>query len=128
MKRAVLAVFVLSVLAGVVWPVVRSAEAEPADEGLCGALSATRLLEQPALADLYAEALRSGDASEVGRFTRMLREIRSAHGCEGDLSLPDAPHAAPRLPPGHPPVGHPSPREGGREPAARFEPPSTVTI
>jgi hypothetical protein len=128
MKLAALAVTLATVLVGLAWPAARGVDGEPEEPGLCGSMSATRLLEHPALAEQYADALRSQDAEELGRFARLLRDIRTAHGCEGEVSLPGAPRAAPRLPPGHPPVGHPFPGEGHPAPGARFEPPGIVTI
>lgn len=125
MKRAVLALPIAAVLAGVAWPAARGVDAEP---GVCALLSAAKLLEHPTLAEQYAQALRAQDAEEIGRVAELLREIRSAHGCEGELSLPSAPRAAPRLPPGHPPVGRPSSGEGEHAPRPLFEAPGTVTI
>ncbi len=74
---------------------------------ICAMMTPARLLSHPDLADAYAEALRTGDADEVGRIEDMMRRIRSAHGCRGDVALPSVPQGHPALPPGHPPLdGH----------------------
>ncbi len=90
---------------------------------MCEQLTPSKLLENPALAEEYAGALKSGDATEIARVRAMFDQIRSAHGCAGDAALPDA-APAPRLPPGHPPV-----TPGEHPPVSiGFEAPSTVTI
>lgn len=123
MKRAGLVVLVALFLAAAVWSVVRGAEAEA---GVCTLMTPSGILEHPALAHALAEVLRSGDAVEVGRVEDLLREIRSIHGCEGDVGPR---RATPVLPPGHPPVHAPF-MDGDRpaEEAPIFEAPGTVTI
>lgn len=120
MKRAVLALPVVAVLAAVVVPAARSATGE---RDVCALMTPARMLEHPGLAHEYAQALRSGDATEVARVESMLREIRAVHGCEGEVAFPAAP-GAPALPPGHPPVG--SPRAPSVAPF--IEAPGVVTI
>ncbi len=120
MNRALVALPLVAVLVAAVWP---SARAEPPASSVCEQMTPARLLQNPALADEYAQALRSGDADEVARVRAMFDQIRSAHGCSGDAAMPDeAP--APRLPPGHPPIA-PGERPGG---SVRFEERGNVTI
>jgi len=118
MKRAALAVPIAALLVAVAWPVAHGGRAEG---GVCALMTPARMLENPGLAQEYAEALRSGEASELARVEAILRHIRAVHGCEGEVALP----AAPTLPPGHPPI------DGGRRTPARapsFEAPGIVTI
>jgi hypothetical protein len=102
MKRAVLALPVLAALAAFVVPAALSASSS--EVGVCELMTPARMLEHPGLAHELAQALRSGDAAEVARVRAMLREIRTAHGCEGEIALPEAPREEPALPPGHPPI------------------------
>lgn len=125
MKRAVLALPIALVLVAVAWPLARGSDA---GTGVCALMTPARMLEHPALAHELAEALRSGDAGELGRVAATLREIRSAHGCEGEVALPTLPRAAPRIPPGHPPIGHPAIEDRPEPRAPLFEAPGTVTI
>lgn len=123
MKRALLlAVPALAVLAAAF--VVPAAQSASGEQGVCDLMTPARMLENPGLAHEYAQALRSGEASEVERVEAMLRDIRAAHGCEGEVALPQAPRSAPALPPGHPPIGVP------RAPSSApfIEAPTTVTI
>ncbi len=121
MNRALVALPLVAVLVAAAWPTTR---AEPAaSPSVCEQMTPARLLENPALADEYAQALRSGDASEVARVRAMFEQIRSAHGCTGDVALPDA-APVPRLPPGHPPIA-PGERPEG---SVRFEERGAVTI
>ncbi len=124
MKRAALVLPFALVLVAVAWPLARAVDAEP---GVCALMTPARMLEHPALAHEYARALRSGEPGEVERVAAMLREIRSAHGCEGEVALPTLSPAAPRLPPGHPAVGR-GLEDRWVPPAALFEGPGTVTI
>ena len=101
MTRLALSLSIAAALAALVWPAARGGDAE---EGVCALMTPANLLHHPGLAHAYAQALRSGDAGEVGRVEAMLREIRFAHGCVGDVSLPAAPLEGLALPPGHPPI------------------------
>lgn len=120
MNRALAVLPLAAVLVAAAWPASR---AEGTSPGVCDQLTPARLLESPALAGAWAEALRSGDAGEVARVQAMAERIRTAHGCAGDVALPSAP-GAPRLPPGHPPIG-PGERPDG---PPSFEGPGVVTI
>ncbi len=122
MNRALVALPIVAVLVAAAWP---STRAQPASSpgGVCEQMTPSRLLENPALADAYAQALRSGDAAEVARVRAEFEQIRSAHGCAGEVTMPDA-APAPRLPPGHPPIA-PGQRPEG---AVRFEERGVVTI
>lgn len=131
MRHVTLAV-VVAALAVLAVPAVRSVGAEP---GVCEQMTPAKLLEHPDVASAYAEALRSGDAGEVGRIEDALREIRSAHGCPGDVALPAAPlghparpHAPRALPPGHPPVDGRTLGERGLRGAPIFGKQEPVTI
>jgi hypothetical protein len=126
MKRAALALPVALFLAALAWPITRGADADAA-AGVCTLMTRSRMLEHPALAHELAEALRSGDADELGRVEDMLREIRSAHGCEGDVATP-AERVRPALPPGHPPIHGPFIDHDRTPEAPLFEAPGTVTI
>lgn len=99
MKRFALLALPLAVAVAVMtWPIAQRGEAD-----LCEIMTPARMLEDPALASEYAQALRSGDADEVARVRSRIREIRALHGCEGEVALPS--RAPGGLPPGHPPVG-----------------------
>ena len=132
MNRVLVTLPLAAVLLAAVWP---ASDAQGAGGDVCEQMTPARLLEHPKLASAYAEALRSGDSGEVARVRAILREIRSAHGCVGEVALPSASGATPALPPGHPPVaprlppGHPPIAPGERpEAAPRFEGPGVVTI
>jgi hypothetical protein len=121
MNRAVVVLPLAAVLVAAALP------ASPAQQGpsgdVCDELTPSRILENPAIADEYASALKSGDAAEIARVRTMFDQIRSAHGCSGAAAMPEqAP--APRLPPGHPPI-----TPGEHPPVAvGFEGPGVVTI
>ncbi len=120
MNRALVVLPLAAVLIAAAWPASRAQQASPS---VCDQLTPSKLLENPALAEEYAGALKSGDAAEIARVRAMFDQIRSAHGCSGEVATPQA-APAPRLPPGHPPVTpgeHPPVSVG-------FEAPSTVTI
>jgi hypothetical protein len=124
MKHVVLALPVVAVLTAVVLPGAPGRSAEP---GVCDLMTPSRMLENPGLAREYAAALRSGDAGEIQRVEAMLREIRAAHGCDGEIALPATPatpQSAPALPPGHPPIDAPHAPSS----APIIEAPGTVTI
>jgi hypothetical protein len=126
MNRVVLSVFVAVALFGLGWATARGSHVET---GVCALMTPEKLLENPGLARQYDEALRSGDGDELGRVADMLREIRGAHGCEGELLLPPAaPRAHPALPPGHPPVHGPSMDDRGPRSTPLFGAQGTVTI
>jgi len=121
MKRILVALPAVALLVAAAWP---GARVQPAEQGLCEVMTPARMLENPGLAHQYAEALRSGEASEVARMRSLLEEIRTAHGCAGAVALPDVPSGAARLPPGHPPIDGP-----GRAPRLpMFAAPDVVTI
>jgi hypothetical protein len=119
MKRATLAVFILSFLAAMAWPVSRAIGAATGfnEPEVCQEMTAAKMLEHPALAHEWAQALRSAEPDELARVRAMIAQIRAAHGCMGELALPSPPSADPEsraLPPGHPPIpgrglppGHP---------------------
>jgi hypothetical protein len=121
MKRAVLALPFLALALAIAWPATRD---RSATAGLCDVMTPARMLEDPGLAHDFAQALRSGDASEVARVKTVFERIRAAHGCDGEVALPTrAPEARPSLPPGHPPVDD---RRTPRPPL--FEAPATLSI
>jgi len=101
MHRIALAVSTFAVLTAVAWPIAEGLRAEPA---VCSRMTPAKMLEHPGLAEEYAGALRSGASDEVARVEALLRGIREAHGCVGEVALPPAHVGAPRLPPGHPPI------------------------
>lgn len=119
MKRASFAAIVLGTLVALAWPPATAEGALTPGGGLalCEQMTAVRLLEQPAIADDWARAARSGERAEIERMHRVLGEIRAAHGC-GDPApdpRPDARSGA-ALPPGHPPVGGPGALPPGHPP------------
>ncbi|HEY6099923.1 MAG TPA: hypothetical protein VIW03_10865 [Anaeromyxobacter sp.] len=127
MKRAAaLSLPIAAVVVALAWPTARGGDPETS---VCALMTPAKLLEQPGLAREYADALRSGDAGQVGRIEDAIREIRTVHGCGGDVALPAEPHAEPALPPGHPPVRAPSFRDDRRmREAPLFQGPGIVTI
>jgi hypothetical protein len=130
MNRVVLTVFVGVALFALGWGAARGGRAEA---GVCSLLTPEKLLEHPGLAEEYAAALRSGDADELGRVEHAMREIRSVHGCKGEFAMPAAPAGTPgagtpALPPGHPPIRHPSLDDRGLEKLPLFGSPGAVTI
>lgn len=93
---------------------------------LCAGFTVGRMLEDPELARLYFGALHDGDAGARAQLDAMVGQLRAAHGCSSESASQDTfahPPAAPRLPPGHPPIdGAP------RAPIFETEPGSTLTI
>ncbi len=98
MNRALVILPLAAVLVAAAWPASPAQQAS--SPSICDQLTPSRLLENPALAEEYAKALKSGDQDEIARVRGMFDQIRSAHGCSG----PATSDAAPRLPPGHPPI------------------------
>lgn len=127
MKRLALAVITLAIVAAIGWPV---AEGVRAASGVCADMTPVRMLENPALAEEYARALRSGEPEQVREVEGLFASIRAAHGCQGLVELPrEAPRGA--MPPGHPPVpAHPAPPSEGLGPAQPtiFQAPTSFTI
>jgi hypothetical protein len=120
MKRAALVLPFLALALAVGWPATRD---RSATAGLCDVMTPARMLEDPGLAHDFAQALRSGDATEVARVRSLFERIRAAHGCDGEVALPTRAPDAPSLPPGHPPV------DGRRTPRPQlFEAPATLSI
>lgn len=131
MNRLVLTVFVGVALFALGWAAARGGRAEA---GVCAMLTPDKLLANPGIAEEYAEAVRSGDADQIGRLEHAFREIRTVHGCHADFRMPAAPSGKPgadekpALPPGHPPVHHPSIDDRGLERLPLFGTPGAVTI
>jgi hypothetical protein len=123
MKRVILAITVAA-LAVLVVPATRNVRAAG---GVCAQMTAAKLLESSELGSAYADALRAGDAGEIGRIEDAIKQIRSVHGCEGDVALPAAPLGHPALPPGHPPIDRRSFGERGPS-IPLFGAPQPVTI
>ena len=121
MNRVLVALPLAAVLVAAAWPASPAHDVSQPD--VCERMTPSRMLENPVLANAYAQALRSGDAGEVARVKALFEHIRSAHGCAGEVALPEA-ALEPRLPPGHPPIA-PGERPEG---AMRFEGPGVVTI
>ncbi len=121
MNRALVVLPLAAVLVAAALPA--SSAQRSSSPAVCDKLTPARILENPAIAEEYADALKSGDAAEIARVRAMFDQIRSAHGCSGPVATPEeAP--APRLPPGHPPI-----TPGEHPPVAvGFEGPGVVTI
>jgi hypothetical protein len=122
MKRAMVGVSLGAALVAIAWTSARGERGEPE---MCAFMTPAKMLENPGLASEYSAALRSGEPRELARVEGMLREIREAHGCEGDVALPSSPPGTHGLPPGHPPI-----RGDGASPRSPLfiEAPGTVTI
>lgn len=89
-------------------PVV-AASSEPA---YCVELTPARLLEDPQVAGELYGAMSRGDPGARARFEAFVSDVREAHGCTalaGTVAR-EAVRAAPRLPPGHPPIPPQTPR------------------
>ncbi len=102
MDRALVVLPLAAVLVAAAWP-ASPAQKASSPPSVCDQLTPSRLLENPALAEQYAQALKSGDQEEIARVRGLFEEIRSAHGCSGPVAMPDSPPAS-TLPPGHPPI------------------------
>jgi hypothetical protein len=84
-------------------------ESRPAEPAFCGEFTPARLLQDPEIAGQVYGAITRGDHAAAERFQALVGEMRAVHGC-GELhgpaaALPEDVHRAPRLPPGHPPIG-----------------------
>jgi hypothetical protein len=132
MRRLTLAVLSAAFAAALVVPVSHGIRAAvDRGDGLCDRMTPARMLENPALAEEWAQALRSSQPDEIARVRALLEDIRAAHGCAGELAGPEASG----LPPGHPPIpeavpglppGHPSVPSSPEMPS--FAAPVVVTI
>jgi len=135
MKRLPLALFTVALLVAVVWPLSTAigASAPGHEPPVCREMTAAKMLDHPALAQEWADALRSAQPSQIARIQAIISEIRAAHGCGGDGSPVPAQEPG-LLPPGHPPIpgagslppGHPP--LGATPPLPLFEAPAIVTI
>jgi hypothetical protein len=116
MKRAALALFTIVFITALVLPVSQAIGGASFHEPpICQHVTAARVLEDPALAQEWAQALRSAEPRTVDRVRALIAQIRAVHGCMDEL-LP--PQPAPRLPPGHPPVADPDALPPGHPPIA----------
>jgi hypothetical protein len=106
MSRAPLALLVLAIVVVLAWPVSQTigAAAGAREPALCREMTAARMLENPALAEEWAAAMRSAEPAEVARIRSRIEEIRAAHGCTGPLAMPPPVRETGPLPPGHPPI------------------------
>jgi hypothetical protein len=103
MKRAALALSTVVLITALALLVSRSIGAASFHEPpICRHMTAASVLENPALAQEWAQALRS-EPQAVARVRALIAQIRAVHGCMEEL----LPAPAPRLPPGHPPVADP---------------------
>lgn len=98
-----------------------------AEHDPCAGFTAARMLEDPELARQYFGALHGGDRTAREQLEAMVGELRAVHGCGAESASSGTtgqpPSAAPRLPPGHPPIeGSPA------APVFEAEPGSTLTI
>ncbi len=130
MTRAPLALLVVALVTIMAWPVSQaigevSGVREPA---VCRHITAARMLEEPALAEQWAEAVRSAEPEAIARVQALIADLRAVHGCAREPTMP-----APRLPPGHPPIPAPGVLPPGHPPIPSsqvplFEPPAVLTI
>jgi hypothetical protein len=117
---------------------------------VCENMTSAKLLADPDVLASYRRALEAGEAGAIGHLDALVDHLRGAYGCDGAAEgAPGPVPAAPRLPPGHPPIpghgssavpfpGHPPirggapfpghPPVGGRPAAPMFEAPGVVTI
>jgi len=131
MKRAALALSTIVLVTAMAWPVSGSigAVAGSREPPFCRLMTPARMLEDPALAEEWAQALRSAEPQAIAHVRALIAEIRAAHGCTDELTAP-----APRLPPGHPPVPDPDALPQGHPPIPSFprtplfEAPAVLTI
>jgi hypothetical protein len=138
MKRALLALFAVAATVTILaWPLSQAIGVASAGEpAVCRHMTPARMLENPALAEEWAQALRSAHPDAVARLRALFSEIRAAHGCPGGLAMPSPGPEAGALPPGHPPVpghglppGHPPiPSSPSSPRAPLFEAPALLTI
>jgi hypothetical protein len=135
MKHAPLVTFVLALGIAFAWPISQAvgAAATAAEPPVCRDMTTARMLENPALAEEWAQALRSAEPTEIARMRALFAEIRAAHGCGSAPASHSPRHEGAVLPPGHPPVGdgalppgHPPIPSSPRAPL--FEAPAVLTI
>lgn len=137
MKRAPLALFTAALAGALAWPVshaIGAAASEGGEPRVCRHMTTERILENPALADEWAQAVRSAQPEAIARLRALFAEIRAAHGCGGEIGTPPPGRAGTLLPPGHPPIhgvpelppGHPPIPSSPRAPL--FETPALLTI
>ncbi len=129
MKRAALALSTVILVIAMAWPVSQTigAVAGSREPPFCRLMTPARMLEDPVLAEEWAQALRSAEPQAIAHVRALIAEIRAAHGCTDELTAP-----APVLPPGHArdpdalPPGHPPIPSSPRTPL--FEAPAVLTI
>ncbi len=136
MKRLPLALLTVALLAAVALPVSQAigASATVREPPICREMTDAKMLEHPALAQEWADALRSAQPEGLARIRAMIAEIRAAHGCDGAPAAPAPAQERGLLPPGHPPIpdtsalppGHPPIQSAPRLPL--FEAPAVLTI
>jgi hypothetical protein len=79
------------------------------ESSLCAGFTPAKMLENPELAREMFGARDGSSAGARAQLESMVSELREAHGCgqleevSGERGT-EAPHASPRLPPGHPPI------------------------
>src|SRR6266498_3130749 len=138
MKRAPLALFILGLILVTAWPLSQAigagAPSVALESALCEHMTPAKMLEHPALAYEWAQALRSAQPDEIARVQAMLAEIRAAHGCKGEFAMPAPAPRGSALPRGHPPIREERELPAGHPPipsspnAPIFEPPAVYTI
>ena len=136
MTRVPLALITLGLLLVAAWPVSQAIGAargtERAEPALCEHMTPAKMLENPALAHEWAQALRSSEPDELARVKAMIGEIRAAHGCRGEVALPAPAPRGSALPPGHPPIPQERQLPSGHPPIPSsvplFEAPAVYTI
>ncbi len=135
MTRAPLALLTVALITVAAWPVSQAIGAASGvrEPPVCRHMTAARMLEDPALAAEWDEAVRSTEPEALARVKGMIADIRAVHGCTRELTMP-APAPAPRLPPDHPPIPGPGGLPPGHPPipsspsAPLFEAPAVLTI
>jgi hypothetical protein len=76
---------------------------------VCHNMTSSKLLEDPQLAKEFRAALEAGDPEPLASLDDLVGRMRASYGCgdpqEAPRASPFQGPAAPRLPPGHPPIG-----------------------
>lgn len=110
MKRVGIAAVSLLLIALLAGAAHRAMRGQP---GVCDGFTPGKLLEDPEFAREYFGALHGDGTAARAHLDAMVSELRAVHGCgdagDGAPAAREAPERSRALPPGHPPVGGPSP-------------------
>jgi hypothetical protein len=129
MKRLAISVASLALLVAVMSPVSHGVLASSTEPPICNEMTPSRILQNPALAHEYAEALGSGRDADVRKLDALIAQLRAVHGCGAGAGSKDGAPAG-ETPRGHPPIGGPGGGVAPRSPATPLldQTPATVSI